>query len=119
MLVNYPGGALNTFDFLTKYPVKIITFEQTISGKEKKSIGHPNGKFKNWVGEIFHDNKKTSQLLASRLFEKARKKGKSLIVAGISGHFGSESAIRNSGLVAVVDSYQAELKQIVYAQWSR
>lgn len=46
MLVNYPGGALNTFDFLTKYPVKIITFEQTISGKEKKSIGHPNGKFK-------------------------------------------------------------------------
>ena len=119
MLVNYPGGSLNTFDFLAKYPVKIITLEQTISGKEKKSIGHPNGKFKNWVGEIFHDNKKASQLLASRLFEKAKKKGKPLIVAGISGHFGSESAIRNSGLVAAVDSYQAELKQIVYAQWSR
>ena len=38
MLVNYPGGALNTFDFLAKYPVKIITLEQTILGKEKNQL---------------------------------------------------------------------------------
>jgi len=119
MLVNYPGGALNTFEFLEKYAVKIITLEQTISGKEKKEIGMPRGKYKNWVAEIYHDNKKASQLLASSLFEKAKNKGKPLVVAGVSGHFGSESAIRNSGLLSMSEEYKADLKQIVYAQWSR
>jgi len=119
MLVNYPGGALSTLSFLEKYPVKIITLEQTISGKEKKNIGIPRGKFKNWVGEIFHDNKKASELLANNLLSKAKKRGKPLVVAGISGHFGSESIIRNSGLISASESYEADLKQIVYAQWSR
>ena len=119
MLVNYPGGAFNTFEFLSKYSVKIITLEQTISGEEKKAIGKPQGNFKNWLGEIFNDNKKASEILANALFTKARINGKPLVVAGIRGHFGSESAIRNSGLILAAEAFKADLKQIVYAQWSR
>jgi len=119
MLLNYPGGALTTFNLLSKYPVKIITLEQTISGKEKQEIGLPRGKFKSWIAEIYHDNKNAAQLLASSLFKKAKDKGKPLVVAGISGHFGSESSIRNSGLLLASEEYKADLKQIVYAQWSR
>jgi len=118
VLINYPGHAKITMDFLNKQRVKIITLEQTLSTQEKRSIGLPGQIYKKWLGEIYFDNKKAGYLLAMDLINSARSANKKAVIAGISGHYGSESTLRNEGLLKAIENNQVDLAQIVHANWS-
>jgi len=118
VLINYPGHAQISMNFLQSKQVKVITMEQTISGEEKVSIGYPGQKYKNWIGEVSFDNTHGGYLLAKSLLTAAMIKHKKLITAGISGHYGSESALRTDGLIAAIKEFNAEHTQIVHANWS-
>ncbi|MBU2892373.1 ABC transporter substrate-binding protein [Colwellia sp. D2M02] len=118
ILINYPGNAKQTMDFLKQQNVKIITLEQTLSPEEQAQIGSPGELYKGWLGEIYFDNENAGYILASNLLEQAKVAKKKPLVAGISGHFGSESTLRNNGLIAAIKEHNAELTQIVHAGWS-
>ncbi|WP_343817021.1 ABC transporter substrate-binding protein [Colwellia asteriadis] len=118
ILINYPGNAKQTMDFLKQQNVKIITLEQTLSPEEQAQIGSPGELYKGWLGEIYFDNENAGYILASNLLEQAKVAKKKPLVAGISGHFGSESTLRNNGLLAAIKEHNAELTQIVHAGWS-
>jgi len=118
VLLNYPGHAKTTMNFLKEQQVKIITLEQTLSIEEKNKIGFPGLIYKRWLGEIYFDNKKAGFLLAKYLINSAILAGKKPVLAGISGHFGSESTLRNEGLFSATQNNQARLTQIVHANWS-
>jgi ABC-type sugar transport system substrate-binding protein len=118
LVLNYPGNAKTTMDYLQQQDVKIITFERTLSEEERELIGNPGGVYSNWLGEIFFSNQQASFLLASSLIELLMSQNKEPIVAGISGHFGSESYMRNNGLHDAIIKYDARLTQIVHAGWS-
>ena len=119
VMINYPGNAKATMDLLRNYPSKIITIEQTISDQEKLAIGTPGDIYPNWLAEVIFSNNLAGSLLAKELISQAKQHKKPLVVAGISGHFGSESKLRNNGLLEVVTQEQAQLTQIVHANWSR
>jgi ABC-type sugar transport system substrate-binding protein len=118
LLINYPGHAKVSMDFLQKQKVKIITLEQTLMKEEKAIIGKPGEKYKDWLGEIYFDNATAGYMLAKELINTARKLHLQPVVAGISGHFGSESGMRNSGLQTAIKESGAQLTQIVHAGWS-
>ncbi|WP_157829017.1 ABC transporter substrate-binding protein [Colwellia sp. 75C3] len=122
ILINYPGNAKVSMDFMqqhkVKVKVKVITLEQTITKEEKNIIGDPGEIYKNWLGEIYFDNASAGYLLAKGLINLAKKANKKPIVAGISGHHGSESSLRNSGLQKAIYESGAHLTQIVHAGWS-
>ncbi len=119
IMINYPGNAKATMDLLRNYPSKIITIEQTISDQEKLAIGIPGDIYPNWLAEVIFSNKQAGSLLAKALISQAKQDKKPLVVAGINGHFGSESKLRSNGLVEMVEQEQAQLTQIVHANWSR
>jgi len=118
VLVNYPGHAKLTMDFLAGHKVKVITLEQTITDDEKAFIGTPGQRYKNWLGEVYFDNKIAGYKLAQALINKVSLTHKSAIVAGISGHYGSESNLRSDGLRLAIKDNTAQLTQIVHAGWS-
>ncbi|WP_198149749.1 ABC transporter substrate-binding protein [Colwellia sp. MT41] len=118
VLLNYPGHGKLTMDFLLQQQVKVITLEQTIAKEEKSLIGTPGSKYKNWLGEIYFNNSNAGYMLAKELINMVKADNKKPIVAGISGHYGSESTLRNSGLQAAVNESGAQLTQIVHAGWS-
>lgn len=118
ILINYPGNAKVSMDFIQQQKVKIITLEQTIAKEEKNIIGDPGEIYKNWLGEIYFNNASAGYLLAKELINLAKKANKKPIVAGISGHHGSESSLRNSGLQKAIYESGAHLTQIVHAGWS-
>jgi ABC-type sugar transport system substrate-binding protein len=118
ILINYPGNAKVTMDFLHQQGLKIITLEHTLIDQEKETIGIPGDRYKNWLGEIYFDNEQAGFNLAVNLFTQHRLTTKPTVVAGISGQFGSESTLRNNGLLAAVKQENVKLTQIVHAGWS-
>ena len=118
VLLNYPGHAKLTMDFLQQQKVKVITLEQTITKEERTLIGTPGSKYKNWLGEIYFNNSSAGYMLAKALISMVKSANKKPIIAGISGHFGSESNLRNSGLQKAIKESGAQLTQIVHAGWS-
>lgn len=118
VLLNYPGHAKLTMDFLQQQQVKVITLEQTITKEERTLIGTPGSKYKNWLGEIYFNNSSAGYMLAKALISMVKSANKKPIIAGISGHFGSESNLRNSGLQKAIKESDAQLTQIVHAGWS-
>jgi ABC-type sugar transport system substrate-binding protein len=119
VLVNYPGHAKLTMNLLERHKVKVITLEQTISDDEKAFIGAPGERYKNWIGEVYFNNEIASYKLAKSLISRATLTHNSAVVAGISGHYGSESTLRNNGVrSAIKESTNAQLTQIVHASWS-
>ena len=118
ILMNYPGHAQLTMEYLKNYKVKIITLEQTIINEERVTIGKPGENYKNWIGEIYFNNANAGYLLAKDLINTGKKQKMNPVVAGISGHYGSESNLRNKGLKLAVEESGAQLTQIVHAGWS-
>jgi len=119
VLVNYPGHAKLTMNLLARHKVKIITLEQTISDDEKTFIGVPGERYKNWIGEVYFNNEIAGYKLAKALINRATLTHNSAVVAGISGHYGSESNLRSNGLrLAIKENATAQLTQIVHAGWS-
>ena len=118
ILMNYPGHAKVSMDLLQQHNVKVITLEQTLSKEERAQIGSPGGLYNNWLGEVYFNNKYAGFKLAAELINQIQKANKKPVVAGISGHYGSESSLRNSGLRSAVDESGAYLTQIVHAGWS-
>jgi len=119
----YDGTVLETFTKLEQAKIPFITIERTTFMNIQTELGQPRGKFKFWLGEIYHNNKKAGQLLANALF-KASEKNKvsknNLNVIGISGEFSGQSNERNSGLIAEIEqSSEFSLAQIVNAHWDR
>ncbi len=47
ILMNYPGHALLTMEYLKNYRVKIITLEQTITNEKRVAIGKPGENYNN------------------------------------------------------------------------
>ncbi|MCQ8878412.1 ABC transporter substrate-binding protein [Pseudoalteromonas shioyasakiensis] len=119
VLLNYPGGAEQSMSLLEQFDVKFITLEQTIAAQEKAAIGQPKQIYKNWLGEIYHDNFKAGKVLAEALITKAIEQKLSPQIVAINGHYGSESDSRSAGLIDYLKQHNLQLNQTVYASWSK
>ena len=119
VLLNYPGGAEQSMNLLKQYNVNFITLEQTITGDERESIGEPQARYKNWLGEIYHDNFKAGHRLADALITHSKNQGRQPHVVAINGHYGTESDARSDGLKAYLSENKLQLSQTVYAGWSK
>ncbi len=119
----YDGTAHHSFNLLEQAKVPFLTLEKTLFRKQQKQLGKPGQRFKYWLGEVFHDNKKAGELLAQTLIKAsgARNARKSkLNVVGISGDISGHSNRRNAGLMAALATNpHHSLAQIVSARWQR
>ncbi|WP_440057046.1 ABC transporter substrate-binding protein (plasmid) [Pseudoalteromonas sp. T1lg65] len=120
ILINYPGGAMQTLQLLESHGVRYLTLEQTLNGTEKQQIGLPGENYKYWLGEVFHDNKRAGYLLADALLDSVKRQGiKDIKAISINGHYGSESDLRNIGASERLLEADVTLQQTVYAGWSK
>lgn len=119
ILMNYPGDAEKTMELLEKYKVRYLTLEQTIFGAEKAAIGEPQGYFKSWLGEVYHDNHKAGYFLAKSLVEESKLPAEKINAVVINGHYGSESESRESGAMAYFNEKKINVYQSIHASWSK
>ncbi len=119
----YDGTAFDSFTKLEQAKIPFITLERTVFPDLQNKLGVPQQYFKFWLGEIYHDNKKAGQLLASTLFKASKQNlavTKSLNVIGISGDMSGQSSERNAGLVEELEQdTDFSLAQIVNGRWER
>ncbi len=119
----YDGTAFETFTKLEQAKIAFITIERTVFTDVQIKLGQPRGKFKFWLGEIYHDNKKAGQLLAKALFKASngiQPITDNLNVVGISGDYSGQSSERNAGLIAELEQNNGfSLAQIVNGHWER
>jgi len=121
----YDGTVADSFTKLEQAEIPFITLERPIFSEVQNALGKPRGKFKFWLGEIYHDNEKAGQLLAKALFEAsthyATPTNNNLNVIGISGGFSGQTNQRNAGLLAELEQHNSDfsLAQIVNAHWQR
>jgi len=119
----FDGTVVDTFTKLERAKIPFITIERPIFTDVHDSLGQPRGKFKFWLGEIYHDNKKAGQLLAKALISTSKSAQPSSDISnviGITGDYSGQSNERNAGLIAEVkQSSEFSLAQIVNAHWER
>ncbi|MBL4631738.1 MAG: ABC transporter substrate-binding protein [Paraglaciecola sp.] len=120
----FDGTVQDTFTKLEQANIPFITIEKTVFTDVNLDLGHPGGKFKFWLGAIYHDNKKAGQLLANSLFKASNNNQPitdSFNVLGITGDFSGQSSDRNAGLITELEqqSRNFALAQIVNAHWER
>ncbi|WP_171044323.1 ABC transporter substrate-binding protein [Pseudoalteromonas citrea] len=119
ILMNYPGGAEATLDLLNKYGINFITLEQTITGPERSSIGLPKGRYKTWLGEVYHDNYDAGWRLAEALVNDTGLAKGDIAALIINGHYGSESDVRSQGANDFFAKQKITVHQQVHASWSK
>jgi len=121
----FDGTVVDSFTKLEQAKIPFITLERPVFSDVQNTLGQPRGKFKFWLGEIYHDNKKAGQLLAKALFKAStnyiKPSNKNLNVIGISGGYSGQSNERNAGLIAELEQHSNDfsLAQIVNAHWQR
>jgi len=120
----FDGTVVESFTKLEQAKIPFITIERTTFTDVKNELEQPREKFKFWLGEIYHDNKKAGQLLANALFKASKNltpSDKQFNVVGISGDFSGQSNERSAGLVAEVkqQNNNFSLAQIVNSHWER
>ena len=103
--------------------IKTVIFNTDIPKEDREKIGHPRGKFPNWIGHMYPDDEKAGFDLANSLIKAARelKKEKEKVeVVGISGDYLSSAAhLRNIGLRSAVKENGEQLRRIIFADWSK
>ena len=52
--------------------VKILSINTDVSESDNKEIGSPRGKFKNWIGKMYPDDRYAGYVLGRKLIEKAK-----------------------------------------------
>jgi len=85
------GNSEDSFNAINNAKIPFITVERTLLDKEQKEVGLPQEKYKYWLGEIFHDNIYSGELLARELVRQANinhvTKKNMLTAIAISGSF--------------------------------
>lgn len=119
ILINYPGGAEQSLSLLSKYNIPFVTLEQTITGSEKETIGRPGEHYKNWLGEIYHDNYRAGYMLAQSLAASLNIGYPQIKPILINGHYGSESDVRSDGAKAYFKEHNIDVLQTVFASWAK
>lgn len=119
ILINYPGGAEQSLSLLSKYNIPFVTLEQTITGSEKETIGRPGEYYKNWLGEIYHDNFHAGYQLAETLTHSLNFSNEQVKPILINGHYGSESDVRSDGAKAFFQEHNIDVLQSVFAGWAK
>jgi len=98
----YDGTAFESFTKLEQAKIPFVTLERTVSPDLQNKLGVPQQHSKFWLGEIYHNNKKASRMLASALFKASKQDlavTNNLNVVGISGDISGHSSERNAGLI--------------------
>ncbi|MFK7823924.1 MAG: ABC transporter substrate-binding protein [Oligoflexales bacterium] len=119
------GAGHKILELAEKSNIKTLIFNTDIPDKDRRKTGKPRGKFTNWIGHIYPDDKKAGFDLGNALIKAARQKvnvtnkGK-IEVVGISGdRLSSASLLRNDGLKSAVKENGDILRQIIFANWER
>lgn len=117
------GGKIEqTFSLLEQAEISFVTLERTYEQQlYLDSIGRPLGKFSYWIGEVFFDNLKSSELLTQTLFTHAKNNNKNrknnLTAVGLNGDFHPSSQKRSDGFLNISKQKSIQVKQVVYTNW--
>lgn len=118
---NHKKTAKQILDLGEKYKVKSLIFNAGISQDERKALGNPGEKYKEWICEMLPNDKEAGYILLNTLVKKANQlKNKPLEIIAIAGSKVSGASIRRlSGLEkALNEDKSLVLNQIFYADWS-
>lgn len=120
----FDGTVVDTFTKLEQAKIPFITLERPIFSDVQELLGQPRGKYKFWLGEIYHDNKSAGQLLAKALISASKSTQPSSDISnviGITGGFSGQSNRRNAGLISELEQHTNDfyLAQIINAHWQR
>lgn len=106
--------------------VKTVIINQGFNESERDAVGYPGEKYASWLFEFTPDDTHAGYVLARSLIRSAlarRSDGQNetVKVVGVSGHKSSPaSLLREQGLRrAVSEMPEAELMQVVHAEWKR
>ncbi len=124
--MNARGSGKTTLDLAEASEVKTVFVNQSFLGDERKSLGKPGEKYKQWLFEYLPDDTHAGYLLAKTLIEKAQDKGLRakdgyIHVVAIGGLAASSASIlREAGLKRAVAEYpDVRLMQASHAEWKR
>lgn len=122
--MNARESGQTTLMLAEQHKVKTVFINQSFIGEERKAVGGPGEKYKQWLFEFLPDDVHSGYQLAMTLLEEAKIRGlggmgRPIHVFGISGHMASSaSALREEGLKkAIEDTPGVVLDQVVHADW--
>ena len=123
LFMPYTGNALQSFQMLEDAKIKFYSLERSIPQTERERLGEPGGRFKYWLGEVYHDNVKAGEKLAQSLLLKTKSQYqgdiKQLISFGITGDYSGESYDRSKGLINIMmNQNRVKLRQVIHANWN-
>ncbi len=122
LAVSFLQTTQGLLDLSVKYNTPVILINNALPKETSKLIGAPRSHYKTYIGHIAADDYHLSYLLSRYLLMQAKLfNGKASIaeVVAIAGSRDApESALRNLGLtMAIQESDNGKLMQIVYADW--
>lgn len=99
-------------------PVKLFTSNVDVPEKDKKEIGLPRQRYKNWIGHTMPDDFHAGYLLAKQLIQTANMDEMSSVAAISGSRDSSVSFLRNLGLHDYIDNQMSiKLERLVHTDW--
>lgn len=108
-----------------KAGVKVFTFNTEVPTEARETLGLPRETLQNWIGHLVPDNVASGRQMAAMLTEQAAQMGLTEgdappPIIALSGTLDSSAAKdRNLGLMQAAQDHQVDLRQLIYANWSR
>jgi len=115
----------NVLNIMEKAAIKTFIINTDILPEDKEELGRPREKYKYWIGHMFPDDTRAGYDLADMLIRTAQdkhlqNKNGEIEIIGISGKHQAPAALsRNQGLRQAVRDHGQNLRQILFADWSR
>ncbi|BDX07156.1 ABC transporter substrate-binding protein [Planctobacterium marinum] len=99
-------------------PVKLFASNVDVPEKDKKDIGLPRQRYKNWIGHTMPDDYHAGYLLAEQLIQNTNVNTMRSVVAVSGSRDSSVSFLRNLGLRDYIDNQMGtKLEQVVHTDW--
>ena len=115
------GTAIEVLQLLESSKIPFVTLEQGFSEDELLTIGHPQEKYKYWLGSIQYDDVEGGAQLTQALYKQHQRNspGKPMYVTGIAGGFEQVSLARQASLHKILKrSGPIVVNQIFPMSWS-
>ena len=119
------GDKIESKKLAEKAGVKVFTFNTEVPTEARETLGLPRETLQNWIGHLVPDNVASGRQMAAMLTEQAAQMGLTEgdappPIIALSGTLDSSAAKdRNLGLMQAAQDHQIDLRQLIYANWSR
>lgn len=104
-------------EVLSKLKIKVFFVNMAIADDRRAKMGHPRGKYKNWIGHFYPDDYNAGELITKEMAKVCKSNTNIFGLAG--NHLSTASVLREKAFTDGAKKLKLNLRQVFQADWEK